>query len=501
MQNVLFSWIGKNDYEAAKQDGAYGAGAICAITQKRNFDEVILLSDATDSSPDEYISWLSGKIKCCIRKVYIHLDEGNPTNYRAIYEGAKGAVQKILETSKHKPKLTFSVSSGTSAMATIWIILATSQFNAKLIQSSRERGVEDVDFPFEVAADYLPELLSRNEKRIAGLFSDNLVQSDEFDAKSEVMLKLIERARRIAPSQVRVLIQGESGTGKERFAQLIHKYSLRKGKLITINCGAIPEQLLESELFGHMKGSFTGATTDKLGKIEEADGGTLFLDEIGEMPLPAQVKLLRVLQERVVSRIGETVERKVDVRVISATNRNLRDEMANGKFREDLYYRIAVGKLFIPALRERKEDIEPLVDFMLNKANQELLKLKIIDKPRRLSNSARYALTQHTWPGNIRELESTIMSTVLWASHELIDIRDIEDEMQQKPIKRTVVLEGEILNRPIDGGIDLEAVIAEVAKHYLERALLISDGNKTKAKDLLRFKSYQRLDNWIGKYL
>jgi Nif-specific regulatory protein len=225
-----------------------------------------------------------------------------------------------------------------------------------------------------------------------------------FIGRSRSMQEIFLTIQKVASYTTTVLIQGETGTGKELIARAIHINGSRKSKpLVTINCGAMPKELLESELFGHKKGSFTGAVSDKAGLFEAASGGTIFLDEIGEMPLPLQVKLLRVLQEGEVRRVGENTDRKVDVRVIAATNRDLNDDVKKGLFRGDLYYRLNVVPITIPPLRERQEDIIPLVEHFLRKYGSKMNKTGV-----EISSEAMKFLLTNPWPGNVRELENSI---------------------------------------------------------------------------------------------
>lgn len=487
------------DLRSAEADGAKGLGAICQVATTRQFDELVLLSDYSTERTASYLEWLKSRRVKNTRLIKVDLD-GNPTDFRAIYENAKHSVQDFLKQETSKVELTFHLSPGTPAMATIWVILANSVFSAKLIQSSAERGVQDVDFPFDIAADYLPDLLKQKEKEISAIFTDHGPENAEFNAivhNSIAMKKLIARARTISPYPVPVLIQGESGTGKELLAKAIHTSSMRRGKFLAINCGAIPVDLFESELFGHKKGAFTGADKDKSGYIEEADGGTLFLDEIGEMPLKIQVKLLRVLQENVYSRVGDSSERQANIRIISATNRNLLEEITNGVFREDLFHRLAVGILHLPPLRKREGDIGILIDHLLNVTNVKLSSSSAYT-PKTLSVTARSLLIKHSWPGNVRELQNTLTRAALWSPDSVISKQEIEDSML--PVTNEKNAATDILGRTLQESFDLEKVIDEVARHYLERAMKESGGNKSKAAKMLNFKSYQRLDVWLRKY-
>jgi len=235
--------------------------------------------------------------------------------------------------------------------------------------------------------------------------------------RSHLLLNIFDQIVQVAPSDTSVLILGESGTGKEKIADCIHSLSTRKGKpFIKVNCAALPSTLIESELFGHEKGSFTGASERRIGKFEKADKGTIFLDEIGEMPVELQVKLLRVLQEKEIERIGGRDTVKIDVRIIAATNKNLEKEVAEGRFRLDLYYRLNVFPITLPALRERKEDISALAYHFMNHYSQKAGK-----QINGLSNNALKKLLAYDWPGNIRQLENLIERHVLLAKGIIIE--------------------------------------------------------------------------------
>lgn len=243
------------------------------------------------------------------------------------------------------------------------------------------------------------------------------------------MQMVYQRIRKVAPTEATVLVQGESGTGKELVARAIHNHSRRKtASMISVNCAAIPETLIESELFGYEKGAFTGANTNRSGLVEAADGGTLFLDEIGELPLEAQARLLRVLQEGEIRRIGSVQSKKVDVRLVAATHRNLKKLSSEGEFRLDLYYRLNVMEIALPALRERGDDILEIADFLLGNACQRM------DRPNlRFSKHATDAITQHDWPGNVRELENAIERGVILAEGNLIHTDDMGIVLEQQP--------------------------------------------------------------------
>ncbi|MFT5007929.1 MAG: two-component system response regulator HydG [Reinekea sp.] len=250
------------------------------------------------------------------------------------------------------------------------------------------------------------------------------------------MQVLYRRMLRVAPADITVLIQGESGTGKELAARAIHQFSPRKDHpLICVNCAAIPESLIESELFGHEKGSFTGATAARLGLVEAAEGGTLFLDEIGELPLEAQARLLRVLQESEVRRVGSVNARKVDIRLIAATHRNLKKLVKEGNFREDLYYRLQVIEIALPPLRERIADVLEIADFLIQKHCRRLK----IDSVPKLSQGARELVVRYDWPGNVRELENAIQRALILADGVDINGNDLGLAQEDWEVPNTLV--------------------------------------------------------------
>ncbi|MCS7023783.1 MAG: sigma-54 dependent transcriptional regulator [Bryobacteraceae bacterium] len=287
--------------------------------------------------------------------------------------------------------------------------------------------------------------------------------------RSRALLYTLDVASRAAQSDSTVLLRGETGTGKELLAKAVHFSSRRKdGPFVAINCGAIPRELLESELFGHVKGAFTGAVNHKKGKVEAADGGTLFLDEIGEMPFELQVKLLRMIQEREIEKVGGTEAIKVDVRIIAATHRNLQAMVEDGTFREDLYYRLAVIPIELPPLRERTEDIPELVNHFFARAKQRLGRENL-----RFPHHLMPYFTNYRWPGNIRELENVIERMIVLARTDEVSLEDLPDCMR----RATGPSAGSI---PIDipeEGISLEGVEREL----LLRALQKADWNQSKA--------------------
>jgi two-component system NtrC family response regulator len=288
--------------------------------------------------------------------------------------------------------------------------------------------------------------------------------------KMEEVMGLIAR---VAPSQATVLIRGESGTGKELIANAIHYASARSEKpFVKMSCSAIPETLLESELFGHEKGAFTGAIQKRIGRFEEADSGTLFLDEIGELSPSTQVKLLRILQEKEFQRLGSNLNLKTDVRIITATHRNLEEAMRKGLFREDLYYRLNVISIHLPPLRERKEDIPLLIDHFLKKYS-ELNQKKIQD----LSKEARILLLRHSYPGNVRELENLIERAVVLCRGEVITTQDLPFHLQEGPSEKQWEVSGKTKTLPDS--------LEEIERDLIVKALHQHQGVQTRAAESL----------------
>jgi two-component system, NtrC family, response regulator PilR len=328
--------------------------------------------------------------------------------------------------------------------------------------------------------------LRRELRRLTGL--DNII------GQSPKMRAIFDLIQTVAPQTSRVLITGESGTGKELVARAIHENSLRaQAPFITINCGAFPETLLESELFGYMKGAFTGANENRQGLFRAAHGGTLFMDEIGNMPLPMQVKLYRVLQEGKVRPIGSTEESDVDVRIIAATNKDFEKEIAEGRFREDLYYRLSVIPLQLPPLRERREDIPLLARHFLETFR------KAMEKPvESISPEAMRRLESYDWPGNARELENTMERAVALETSNEITLRVLPDRIAGYSGNQPLASSNGASAFPAEG-VDFEKEIAEAERRYLQAALEKSHGVRTQAADLLKI-SYRSFRHYAKKH-
>jgi two-component system response regulator PilR (NtrC family) len=328
--------------------------------------------------------------------------------------------------------------------------------------------------------------LRRELRRLTGL--DNII------GQSPKMRAIFDLIQTVAPQTSRVLITGESGTGKELVARAIHENSLRaQAPFITINCGAFPETLLESELFGYMKGSFTGANENRQGLFQAAHGGTLFMDEIGNMSLTMQVKLYRVLQEGKVRPIGSTEESDVDVRIIAATNKNFEKEIAEGHFREDLYYRLSVIPIHVPALRERREDIPLLARHFLERFR------KTMEKPiDGISPEAMSKLEACDWPGNVRELENTMERAVALEAGKEISVRVLPDRILGYGGASSGAGVSQGIEIPGDG-VDFEKVVATTERMYLQAALEKAGGVRTRASEFLKI-TYRSFRHYAKKH-
>jgi len=497
MGNVLVSWIGHADLKAPSETGKQGLGPLAQAVTTRVFDEAVILCDYPEERVADYLAWLS---KVTTTKLHLHCESlSGPTHFGEIYEATVTVVSDVLRRLGTSTDLTFHLSPGTPAMAAVWIILAKTRFPAELIESSKEHGVRTASVPFDISAEFLPDLLRKPDRELERLSAGLPPEAPEFGDiihRSAIMKRVIAQARLVAARSVPVLIEGESGTGKELLARAIHRASPRREKpFVAVNCGAIPSELLEAEFFGYVKGAFTGAVRSHAGYFEKSSTGTLFLDEVGELPPAAQVKILRVLQEKQVTRVGSTTPVDIDLRLLAATNRKLIEEVANGRFRPDLFYRLAVAVLQLPPLRERPGDLGLLIDRLLDQINVESAHEPGFFR-KKLSASARNLLLQHSWPGNVRELFNTLLRAAIWSPGSTIGGNDIAATM----LPVSPAQSSEILNKPLGEGLNLPEIISTVARHYLSRALEEARGNRTRAAELVGLPSYQTLTNWLRRY-
>lgn len=493
MDRLFTSWIGFNDLKAEKSE-SQGSILSCLLNAELAYNKILLLTTNDDLSVMHYVKWLQTQL--LVQKRYKHskvkvieLEVVSPIDYFSIYSRVSEFLEFVTQQSSF---ITVGVSSGTPAMATVWLLLAKGVYNLNCIQSSRENGVQEIHLPFDLSLHYLEvqdsslkHLMSRNELNTS--FNHLISNSSE-------MKKLIELSSRIAIRGVPVIIQGPTGSGKEVLAKAIHNSSTRsESQLVVVNCGAIPENLIESALFGHKKGAFTGAISDKKGYFSEADKGTLFLDEVAELSLSAQVQLLRAIQEGEIQRVGEDKLTKVNVRVIAATHKDLLNMVDNGSFREDLFYRLAVGVLQIPSLCQRKEDIIPLAELLMNEINQEAN-----DQPgykkKKLSKEAKQLIYGYHWPGNVRELRTTLLRASVWSENEILEEYDIKQGIiwrnPEKISDKTKYIPPEF---------NLNDHVLSIKKEFIEQALIQSKFRKKEAAEMLGLGNHQTLTNWAKK--
>jgi DNA-binding NtrC family response regulator len=469
---VLLTFIGFNDpYSKSVVAGAEKAGPILSLLAAREFDRVILFTTAgTAASADELASAIQGSTA----KI-VPLNLPDPTDYIAILGELRRECGAIRDENLDA-ELFVATASGTPQMHACWFLLtASGELPATLLHVRPQRFVtKDLPQVEEIIPSgnefprVLPNVLSTGESDPQHLLNSALEAAGILVVHPSTR-KVAERAAVVAPIDTTLLILGETGTGKEMFAQLIHTLSNRRGRLVALNCGAIPNELVESTLFGHEKGSFTGAASNQAGKFQEADKGTLFLDEIGEMPMSSQVKLLRVLQDQMIQPLGAKEPHKVDVRVIAATNRNLSEEVKANRFRQDLFYRLSPISLTIPPLRARRSEIMPIAIFILERLN------RTFRRHRRFSPAALRKISAYSWPGNVRELEGALRSAVILAEDDLIDAEDLEVGAISSSYQ---------LPEPAED-FDMDSFFSDAREQLINRALEIANGNQTAAARLL----------------
>ena len=376
--------------------------------------------------------------------------------------------------------------------ATVIVMSAYGNVEASL-EAIKSGAYDYVQKPFK--NDEIVLLLRKAEEREAlrrenRALREEIRKENKFEdllAKSAPMQDIFRTVSKVADYKTTVLISGESGVGKELVARAIHARSSRaQRKFVAVNCGAIPETLLESELFGHKKGAFTDANADRRGLFEEADGGTLFLDEVGELPLALQVKLLRVLQDETIRRLGDSRDLKVDVRIVAATHRDLSAEVKASRFREDLYYRLNVLPIVVPPLRDRRDDIPVLMDHFVARNN-----VRLGTRLRGVEPEARRLLLEYSWPGNVRELENSIERAMVLAESEMITAQDLPERIREArdPIKMQLA----------SGELSIKKTTRIIEEVLIRRALQKTRGNRTRAAQVLEI-SHRALLYKIKEY-
>jgi DNA-binding NtrC family response regulator len=440
-----------------------------------------------------------------IRKVLTRLLEEEGYRVKSVENGNKAL--SIIQSYKPDVILLDQNMPGLNGIAVLETIKENYPFLTVIIITAHGEVSHAVDAIKKGAYDYLEKpfdndklllLIKRaiDHQRLTVEISDlkrKLAEEKSFDSiigTNEKMKKVVEQAKCVADTDTAVLIQGESGVGKEIIANAIHQTSRRKeGPFVAINCGAIPLSLIESELFGHEKGAFTDARETKPGKFEQANGGTLFLDELGELPLDAQVKLLRVLEDKKLTRVGGIKPISIDVRILSATNNNLEERVQKGSFRLDLYYRLNIFPIQIPPLRERKEDIPLFIEYFINKFNRELgLHIK------NMSKQAVDHLLNYNWPGNIRDLQNAVQSAMILCKEGTITREHLPMRIKGYPVIDGTKLE-------FDSGLDenLKSINSKLEKELIIEALSKCNYKRTEAANLLKI-SRKTLFNKMKQY-
>lgn len=469
-------------------------GPILSLLSSRFFDHIILFDTPSTKHVTQKTKKAISELHPDSQVQVLEINLDDPTNYQEILKGLRTHIQRIIEDF-HSANFFVAVASGTPQMHACWLLLTVSgEFPANILNVRPPRFVtaerplvnivdlSDPSFPI-IRFHNEPVPVDESETDINAVRDQIGIIGDHPSIK-----RSLEMGAMLAPSQSPVLVLGETGTGKELIARFIHRLSGRQREIfVTVNCAAIPEDLVESLLFGHKKGAFTGAVNDQVGKFDAADKGTLFLDEIGELPLAAQAKLLRILQDGMVEPLGYSKPHKVDVRVVGATNRDLRKLVRQKKFREDLYYRLNVGEVKIPPLRERRSDIPKLTLNILDRINNQLR------YPKRLSTEALSRLQAHDWPGNVRDLENVIERSVRLCRR---DVLDADDLLITEPITYADPLEA--LPSPYEG-FSLEDFLGSARKQMILRALEATNNNQSQAARLLGITP-QAVHKFLQKY-
>lgn len=450
------------------------------LSHDRSFHGVVLLSQPITKERTQRTREVIMKLFPHIRVKTMDMNIMDPISYSDILREMRKAIPFIMEeTSNHQ--LFINVSSGTPQMHSCWILLAASGEIPAHIINIRESKFVTRELGYFTELDFtspdFPLVRSAPRYMSEGINNDidlgSAIQQMGFVADHPTMRKVIELIAILAPIDRSILILGDTGTGKEITAKLLHRFSRRAAQpFVAVNCGAIPKDLVESILFGHRKGSFTGAVSDHPGKFREAHKGTLFLDELGELPESTQVKLLRALQTGEIEPVGESKTVKVDVRVIAATNADMVKSMGSGKFREDLYHRVAKSVIRLPSLAERKTDIPKIALLVLDRINHQLKKSK------RISPEALMKLQMHSWPGNIRELENVVENAAILSRKDVIVETDIE---LSSPVNK----DGQPQFSVPEPGFSIETYLSDTRIQLIDKALELASGKQSEAARLL----------------
>ncbi|MEL7499017.1 MAG: sigma 54-interacting transcriptional regulator [Planctomycetota bacterium] len=517
---TLVAWIGATDLASMANDlggtvktqvekaikrktrESDDGGPIRSLVDNESFDSIHLINSYPKSLEPKFAKWLGLPIS-----FYRPEDLKGPTDYASIFTTVDEFLRQLYDSDSTRPsELCIHLSPGTPAMAAIWVLLGKSKYKATFFQSYQGKS-STTEIPFDLdlhIRDVITDADTAYE-HLRAMSPGELKGFSDMIGDSKSMREAVGRAHRSAVRDVSVLLLGESGTGKSRIAQAIHDSSRRSEKPFrSINCAAIPDQLLESELFGHVKGAFTGADKAKKGLFEEADGGTMFLDEIGECNLELQAKLLSVLQPlteqglcvRKFRPVGGTKEVTVDVRVIAATNQNLIQQVEDNEFRLDLYYRLAAITIKLPPLRERGRDIVDLANHFLSEINQDFSRDDSEFEPKKLSSDAVSFIRSHHWPGNARQLYNAILQAVVMTARKNIGRADLAASVEEAPGRSG----GSAVDRDLGNGFCLPKHLESIQKHYLKRGMDEANGKKREAAELLGFKNWQTMDKQLTKF-
>jgi DNA-binding NtrC family response regulator len=487
---ILAAWIGTQDLKATGAGANAQLGPIGRAITDRAFDRVLLLANQNPQEVQRYVQWLGERSDAQIELHQVTLT--SPTDFGEVYAATLNALEALRSKLNEVPELTFHLSPGTPAMATIWVILSATKFPAELIESSIDHGVKTTSIPFDLSAELLPRMLKSSDARLAHLSAGLAPETyGDIAFRSPVMARLIKKAEKAAQRSFPLLIQGELGAGQELLARATHQSGPRKdAAFVIVDCSLVPPNQIESQLFGSLP-------VNSSSTIMRAHLGTLFLDHIEYLPISVQARLQKLLETGEFSPVGETQDQRIDVRVIAATSCDLMEEIKNGRFREELFYRLAVLVLKMPPLRERTGDLGPLIDGLL-----ETINTQSAEEPeyvyKRLSAGAKNFLLQQSWPGNLRELENTLRRAAVWSDGDEISEADAWDAILSLPDRACAG--NEIIGRPIEEGVDLQEIIGEVARHYIKRAIEQAEGSKTLAAKLIGLPSHQTLSNWMTKY-
>jgi DNA-binding NtrC family response regulator len=514
-RKVLVQWIGHSDLRALAANSSQSRceklmstlggklpeksdlGPTKTLVATQEFDEIRLLTNYSHEFNGWFAKWLGGKTQLC------EVELSKPTDYASIFEIANRELESIKSSKTWaETDLCLHLSPGTPAMTAVWLLLGKTRFPASFYETyGGSSWITDV--PFDLI-DVIPEVLRDPDAHLQHLAAQAPAEIEGFEdiaGESRAIRDAVGRAKRAAIRNVSVLLIGESGTGKEMFAQAIHKASNRRDKpMRSVNCAALAKSLLESELFGHSKGAFTGADAERKGLFEVADGGTVFLDEIGECDLETQAKLLRVLQPvtgegpsvRYIQRLGDGKDRKVDVRIIAATNKDLFAAMRKGEFREDLYYRLAGITISLPPLRDRKTDIPKIAERFLGLLNAQFEADQPGYEHKSLSASAIAFVKTLPWQGNVRQLYNALMQAAVLTDGKIIGRKEVAASIAEMPDSGNGT--SAVWDRPLGDEFDLEEHLNDIHRQYLRRAMEESGGVKAKAARLLGMKNYQTLD-------